>query len=158
MGKMLGVIEKLSSCETLFLTAFLGGGMVFILCMIVRWICVARQRKRRERQRCMEEKRKLQYALPRWDNGYIRTRLQNSLKVEEIGEEGRQVRVHLGYARVLLGKIKEAPLTIADRLQAEEMCKTFALYRGKECWTASELRGLNDLCSALLKLSAKYAV
>ena len=158
MDKMLGVIEKLSSCERLLLTAFLGGGMVFVLCILVRWVCLVRQRKRRERQRNMEVERQVQYTLPRWDNGYIRTRLQNSLKVENMDEEGRHVRVRLGYARILLGKIKDAPLTIADRLQVEEMGKAFALYREKECWTASELRGLNDLCSALLKLSAKYAV
>ena len=63
-----------------------------------------------------------------------------------------------GYARALLGKLRGAPLSVAERLQAEEMSKVIALYRGKENWTVEEVRGLNDLCAALLKLSAKYAV
>ena len=73
-------------------------------------------------------------------------------------EGARQVRVRLGYAWILLGKVNAAPLTVAERLQAEEMEKALALYRGKSEWTAWEVRGVNDTCAALLKLAAKYAV
>ena len=116
-----------------------------------------RKRKRIERIERAELERRLQYALPQRENEYIRARLQTSLRVEG-AEESRQAHVRLGYARALLGKVRGAPLTVAERLQTEEMGKTLALYRGKEAWTAEELRGLNDLCAVLLKLSAKYAV
>ena len=117
-----------------------------------------KKRKRREKLRRAEVERRLQYTLPQRDNAYIRARLQSSLQVETDDSEVKQVRVRLGYAWALLGKLRGAPLSIAERLQAEEMNKAFALYRRKESWTAEEVRGLNDLCAALLKLSAKYAV
>ena len=58
----------------------------------------------------------------------------------------------------MLGKVKAAPLTIAERLQTDEMMKVFTLYQGKEEWSVEEVRSLNELCAQLLKLSAKYAV
>jgi hypothetical protein len=100
----------------------------------------------------------VQYTLPQRENGYIRERLNTALHISEGQDCAKQARVRLGYARILLGKVKAAPLSVAERLQTEEMDKAFALYRGKTLWTAEELRGLNDLCSVLLKLSAKYAV
>ena len=123
----------------------------------IRTVLARRKRKRTERIERAEMERRLQYALPQRENAYIRARLQTSLRVEG-AEESRQAHVRLGYARALLGKVRGAPLTVAERLQTEEMGKELALYRGKEIWTAEELRGLNDLCAVLLKLSAKYAV
>ena len=117
-----------------------------------------RRRKYRERLGHAEVERRMQYTLPQKDNGYIRERLQNELKVKGMGEELKNVYVRVGYARVLLGKVKAAPLTIAERLQTDEMSEKLTLYRGKEGWTVEEVRGFNDLCAALLKLSAKYAV
>ena len=49
-------------------------------------------------------------------------------------------------------------MTVAERLQIEEMEKILALYYDKKEWTAEELRSVNELCSSLLKISAKYAV
>ena len=116
------------------------------------------RRKHREKMERAEIKRRLQYTLPQKDNGYVRERLQNNLKVEGVDMEMRKVAVRMGYARALLGKVKAAPLTIAERLQTEEMGDVFTLYREKERWSAEEQRHFNDVCAALLKLSAKYAV
>ena len=143
------------------LAAVLTGVSLFILLYAAVWsvrvVRMAKKRKRREKMRRAEKERRLEYTLPQKGNGYIRERLQSSLQVE-LGKESKQARVRLGYACALLGKLQGAPLTIAERLQAADMAETFALCRGKEVWTAEELRRLNDLCGALLKLSAKYAV
>jgi hypothetical protein len=136
-------------------------GVVLAFCAGV-WMTVAvvnaQKRKYREGMERAEIVRRLQYTLPQKDNGYIRERLQNSLKIEDVEIERRKVCVRLGYARALLGKVKAAPLTIAERMQADEMDGIFTVYREKECWTVAELRSFNDVCAALLKLSAKYAV
>ena len=133
------------------------GSLAF--CTGIWMLCTLFSKQRRKRQKEMQRaERELQYTLPQRDNGYIRERLQNGLKVETMSEEMKNVRVHLGYARALLVKVRSAPLTIAERLQTDEMDKTFALYRGKEGWTVEELRALNEVCAVLLKLSAKYAV
>jgi hypothetical protein len=136
-------------------------GVVLAFCAGV-WMTVAvvnaQKRKYHEGMERAEIVRRLQYTLPQKDNGYIRERLQNSLKIEDVEIERRKVCVRLGYARALLGKVKAAPLTIAERMQADEMDGIFTLYRAKECWTVAELRSFNDVCAALLKLSAKYAV
>ena len=131
---------------------------VYMLVCIIRTVLITRKRKRKERLERMALERRMQYTLPQSENEYVRMRLQSALRVGMADEEGRWARVRLGYARILLGKVKDAPLTVAERLQTEEMGKAFALYRGKEVWTAEELRGLNEVCAALLKLSAKYAV
>ena len=111
--------------------------------------------KRRRLQ--AEIAKRVEYTLPQRENAYIRARLQDGLRVAD-GEKRTSGCARLGYARVLLGKVKSAPLSIADRLMAEEMEKAFALYHGKTSLTVEELRGVNDLCASLLKLSAKYAV
>ena len=135
--------------------------VTFAFCTVVALIhamVALCKRKRREKLRLAEAERRLQFTLPQRENEYIRVRLQNELQVQEETAQTRQVRVRLGYARALLGKLRGAPLSVAERLQAEEMGKVLALYRGKENWTVEEVCGLNDLCAALLKLSAKYAV
>ena len=131
---------------------------LYMVLAIIRAVFAIRKRKRREKAQRTALARKMQYTLPQSENEYVRMRLQSALRVEKTDEEEKWARVRLGYARVLLGKVKGAPLTVAERLQIEEMGKVFTLYRGKEAWTVEELRGLNDLCTALLKLSAKYAV
>ena len=136
---------------TLFLVVYMA------MCAIRAGFAV-RKRKRREKARRMAFARQVEYILPQSENEYVRMRLQSALRVEKTDEEEKWARVRLGYVRALLGKVKGAPLTVAERLQIEEMGKVFTLYHGKEVWTVEELRGLNDLCAALLKLSAKYAV
>jgi hypothetical protein len=148
---------KTPSCSAVWLLgsiafAFSASGWLLLFVLVIR------QRKRRKKEGCALVSRRMQYTLPQRENGYIRTRLQNGLKVENMDEGARQVRVRLGYARILLGKVNTAPLTVAERLQTEKIAKTLALYRDKNEWTAWEVRGVNDTCATLLKLAAKYAV
>ena len=119
------------------------------------------ERKRRR----AEIERRLCYTLPDRENGYVRERLNVALKIPEteLGEDvggsfdGKEF-VKLEHARLLLNKIKEAPLSQAERLQTEEIGKTFSLYVHKEKWSPADLRAVNEICGILLKLSAKYAV
>ena len=137
----------------------LGGFMYLVLfCSLSARRAILDRRKRRE-----EISRRLQYTLPQRDNSYIRARLHTALNCEENAFNadmggGKEGKIPFQYVQELLCKVKESPLTMAERLQVEEMSKTFALYDGKEEWTTEELRGVNDLCGALVKLSAKYAV
>ena len=105
-------------------------------------------------------KRKLQFTLPDRENAFVRARLNTVLKVEEQeGEESTEnPPLKLGYASTLLKGLKQAPLSPAERLQAEDIESAFSMYLQKEGWTAGDLRAVNDLCSSLIKLSAKYAV
>lgn len=106
------------------------------------------------------KKRAIEYALPDRDNEYIRSRLSTVLHTDaaENSGENYQETVRLGYARKLLAKVKEAPLSLAERLETEEIGRVFALYLTKSEWKANEYRTVNELFSVLLKLSAKYCV
>lgn len=132
------------------------GGIVYLL--LLSLLALRRLRMERKKRRA-ELARRLQYTLPQRENTYIRTRLNTALQTSGEGEERElQLAVQLRYTQILLGKLRSAPLSVAERLQAEEMGKLLNLYKGKENWTVREVNGLNDVCAALLKLSAKYAV
>ena len=133
----------------------LGSSYLYASC-----ICALRHRARVKKQRRLDCLRRIEYALPDKDNSYIRARLHTVLQApsEENGAKDGAQPVRLGYARKLLAKVLEAPLSAAERLQAEDIKKTFALYLAKEKWDSDDLRTVNDTFSCLLKLSAKYAV
>lgn len=108
-----------------------------------------------------KKRRDLEYALPQKDNEYIRSRLNTVLHTEELSggeEDGYKETVRLSYARKLLARVKQAPLSVAERLETEEISRIFALYLSKSDWKANEYRTVNELFSVLLKLSAKYCV
>jgi hypothetical protein len=141
------------------LTSF--GGLTYLLLFLTlsaRRAVLARRRLRAEAER------RIQYTLPERDNTFVRARLHTALRSDNAfnaytgGENTQKRSVRLAYAKTLLSKAKEAPLTVAERLQIEEMEKILALYYDKKEWTAEELRSVNELCSSLLKISAKYAV
>ena len=138
------------------------GGMLYLLLfgvLTLKKTIVARKRRR------AEIARRLCYTLPDRENTYVRARLNTALQISEsdVNEDmgslfDEKSSMKLEHARTLLSKIKEAPLSQAERLQAEELGKTFALYLHKEKWTPTDLRAVNEICGMLLKLSAKYAV
>lgn len=153
-------------CSTFYPTEKQGVSTVWLLfCMlgIIHLLllgalfCKERSRERK-RQRARVE-RQLRYTLPDRENSYVRTRLNTALHVkEEPEEETEPTPVRLEYAQELLCRVKNAPLTAAERLQTEEMETQFALFVKKADWTANDVRCTNELCAALLKLSAKYSV
>lgn len=105
--------------------------------------------------------RKLKFTLPDRDNSYVKARLNTVLQPEnklETEPEGEKKTFRLEHARQLLAKIKEAPLTRAERLEMEELSKLFNAYLKKYKWTSEDVRLINEMFAYLLKLSAKYSV
>lgn len=142
--------------------------MFFLLGMVVAFsisllflLCVYMRKKITSKKNAQ---RKLLYTLPDRENTYIRARLNTVLQaktkgIDELGFESAETTAYsFGYARELLSKVKEAPLTLIERAQAEEIGKLFGLYLHKTAWNAKDIHVLSDAFSALLKLSAKYAV
>ena len=128
--------------------------VVGLVCLAI-WI----KRKVTERKNARAEvERRIVYTLPDRDNSYVRTRLNTTLYVKSGETEVEPAPMKLGYARELLNGIKNAPLTVAERLQAEEMGAMLSVLVHKEEWSLGDVRCANDLCASLLKLSAKYAV
>lgn len=133
-------------------------GAIYLLLLFCIW---ARRKAQYKRKMKRKEKRNIEYTLPERDNTYIRARLHTVLNPETAGFEGEETteeKIDVGYASELLTLIRNARLTVAERLETEEMKKAFALLENKESWTNSDLRAANDSLARLLKLSAKYAV
>ena len=160
VAAFVGVEERagLVSCSAL---CIVGGSFYLLLFSLLSLRRMVRERKRRR----MEIRRRMQYTLPDRENSYVRMRLNTALQVPKMGmnedmdmAKANKGVIKLGYARQLLNKVREAPLSPAERLQAEEMEKAFALYFHKDGWTREELQTVNELCASILKLSAKYAV
>ena len=163
------------SIEFLLVTAagflFIAAGFyVLITCGLILHAHIIRRKKRRA-----EILRKVQYTLPEKDNTYIRERLNTALhtqrhmqtnmsdapvsKVEKtMAEMENKESFQTAYAKKLLLKIQEAPLTKAERLEMEEVSRLFSAYLKKSRWTVEDMRLINDMFSYLLKISAKYAL
>ncbi|MBE7079296.1 MAG: hypothetical protein E7380_05510 [Clostridiales bacterium] len=147
-----------SSASFFAVGCFLSCGGVGLLLVA----CVEGLGKRRAKKRAQKEERlrRIQFALPDKENAFVRERLHTVLQVPPPLEEERSLPapVRFSYAKKLLAKVLEAPLSAAERLQAEDIGKTFSLYLKKEAIGERDLRGINETFAALLKLSAKYEV
>ena len=150
-----------------------GGFMYFLLGMagavFITFLIFLGVKIRQKTTKNKKNQRKLIYKLPDRENTYIRARLNTVLQaktkaIDELGFDCAETlrtetaAYSFGYARELLSKVKEAPLTLIERAQAEEIGKLFGLYLRKTAWNANDIHVLSDAFSALLKLSAKYAV
>ncbi len=141
-----------------FVLAVLGGVVypIIFLC-----ICARKGIKnRREKRRAIE--RKLKYTLPEKDNAFIRSRLNTVLKSSEneTGEAGANAEKYfrLEYARKLLNALKNASVSVAERLEITELSALFEAYLKKTEWKMAEVKTVNDALSRTLKLCAKYSV
>ena len=126
----------------------------------------------RRKKRRADILRKVQYTLPEKDNTYIRARLNQALNTANIpickAEEANLIKqtfpkgdkedIHASYARKMLEKLQEAPLTKVERLEMQEVARLFSALLKKSRWTVEDVRLMNDMFSYLLKISAKYAV
>ncbi len=148
----------------LFVVAFLELAVGFYAVLSIVYFV---KRKREQRRKAREEIcRRAVYMLPDRENTFLRERLQTGLRVEEEATEKALLKtakeglkdVRFEYARKLISRLKASPLSAADRLETENLSRLVALYTVSENPTIADLRSLNDCLSALLKLSAKYAV
>ena len=131
----------------------------FLCLLFVFWL---REKHAQKQRRFAEKCRDLKYTVPDRENNYVRTRLQTTLshphiESAEIKDDKTPI-LHLEYVKKLLVSIRNAPLSMTERLETEDMATLFNAYLCKSKWTAEDVRAVNDLFSRLLKLSAKYAV
>ncbi len=119
-----------------------------------------RAKRKARRARREEILRKLKFTLPDRENAFVQARLHTALQPAPQKEEtgGEKVTFRLEHARALLAKIKNAPLSKTERMEAEELTKLFNGYLKKSECTAEDVRILNETFGYLLKLSAKYSV
>ena len=62
------------------------------------------------------------------------------------------------YIKKLLAVLKEAELSVADKIKMNDYLSLVGVYTVKPEWTGKDLQTVNELLSAVIKLSAKYAV
>lgn len=140
--------------RTAFATLAILGGISYI-----GLICTLELRKRLQKRRELRELsvKKTEYALPDKENTLVRERLNTVLKtVTE--EESAETYFRFVHAQKLLAKVREKPLTNAERLETEEMDALFHAFSKKEKWNFEDIRIVNEAFARVLKLSAKYAV
>lgn len=138
-------------------TAWAVGASLFAVVLILLIIALIKRGRARKRKRA-EEGRRVQYTLPDSRNTYVRSRLNTALQVKEADAEEVEHALRLEYVRDLLYKLKNAPLSPAERLETDEMAGLLAVYAEKKSWSAWDLRVMNDCFARLLKLSAKYTI
>lgn len=146
-------VTALGACGLLIAFGF--GYLAVGISFSVR-IRVQKRRAKRE-----EVLRKLKFTLPDKDNDFIRARLNTTLSPTAKAanaSDGEKKTFRLEHARQLLEKVKNAPLSKAERMEAEELSNLFYAYLKKSKWTAEDIRLLNEMFAYLLKLSAKYSV
>lgn len=145
-------ISILLTMHAFSVLAILGGALYLSLYFALR----AKEKRDTRRRQRQEIERKVEYALPEKENTFVRERLQTAL--QPIEEKGDGQPPHFLHAQKLLWKVRCAPLSVAERLEIEELSQQLKTYLEKEMLSAEEVRKVNDIFSRLLKLSAKYAV
>lgn len=155
-GCMLALFVRVDG-ESVFRLAVFLISLIGIVYAPLSGILALRRRMRAKRVRVFEEKRRLQFALPERENGYLRDRLRTALQPFSPPEE-EGARVSLRYARRMLARVKESPLSPLERIELEETAAFVALLAKKEIWSATDAKSLNEVLSRLLKLAAKYEV
>lgn len=121
------------------------------------------RKKEKKRRMQAELKRREQFVLPDKDNSFIRARLHTALQdantsLLQESNGVKQESFRFDYVRKLLTRLKNAPLSTAERLQTEDLEKTLGYCLQKERLHTDDVRLVNDTFSAVLKLAAKYAV
>ena len=134
------------------------GGVLYLTVFLSLSLLKRREIKRKERE---EQARRVQYSLPDKENAYLRARLHMVLQTPE--EPSKKTMpsekyFRLEHARKMLSCLKEKPLSVAERLEMDELRAIVSLYEKKERVEAEELRTVNDAFARILKLSAKYEV
>lgn len=132
---------------------------LFLLLILKR-----KEKDRLRREKKLQESRQAMFTLPDRENTFVRDRLNTSLQAAgEEKSEGEEYdleesKLRLNHVREMLAKLKSAPLSPGDRLETEGISRLITLYATKNLLSAKEIRDLNDCLSAVLKMTAKYAL
>ncbi len=119
-----------------------------------------KERARARKKARAEKSRQLEYTLPQKENTFIRERLHTTLREEENSQTtfGEEIEFRFAYANALLNKIRAQTLSVAERLETNELAKVLALYKEKGTYVNEDVRLLGETFSRVLKLAAKYGV
>ena len=126
-------------------------------------VFIANYKKRKHYKKEFRQATKdLQFTLPEKGNEFIRARLHTVLN-ENSRANDTQIRAFakdysLGYIKKLIALLRTNELSPADRIKTEEYAKEISAYISKTEWTGNDLQTVNELFSAVIKLSGKYAV
>ncbi len=131
------------------------GGINYLLLFFLLGI---RNKIAERKRRRAELARRVQFTLPDRGNSYVRERLQTTLQPPTPGAEEGTEPLYLGYATELLAKLKNAPLSMSERLRIEEMAAYLALCRQMSTWQEQEVKSVNETLAQLLKMAAKYEI
>ena len=159
-GVVLALILQIPWGETGVFFAITAGLIGFVYLFLFVGLTIREKIDKRKKERAKIERR-LQFALPDKDNSFVRARLNTVLRLDERPDfvmPALENDLSFSHARALLAKVREAPLSTAERLETEEIAKMVALYLQKKDFTAQDTRTLNEAFARILKLSAKYAV
>jgi hypothetical protein len=99
--------------------------------------------------------------LPEREHSFLKERLLTALSDKNANGDAVVAcakDVKLGFVYRMLAELKKAPLSAADRLETENLSESLKKYVEKSDLTGADLSGFNDSMSAVLKLSAKYAL
>ena len=159
----LALIKKMPSdgCALLFLGIVAFGAVGYFLLCAVEKIRARSAEKRRKRTAAKAVGLQNFNRLPDGENAFLKERLLTELSDKNAAGEtvvSSVKDVKLGFVYRMLAELKKAPLSAADRLERENLSEKLKKYAEKEGLTGSELRSFNDSMSAVLKLSAKYAL
>ncbi|MBQ8323385.1 MAG: hypothetical protein IJX91_05410 [Clostridia bacterium] len=134
------------------------GGILYLILFVSFAVWRKRLAEKKERE---ERARRLKYTLPDRENAYVRARLNTVLRTPN--EPSKEPSVaekyfRLEHARKMLSAVREKEISMAERLETDELSALLSLYAKKESVDSEDLRVINDAFSRVLKLSAKYDV
>lgn len=135
------------------LIVFLGSGVVWLpIFLLLQKAFSSRKKEGIERG--------IEFTLPDRENSYLRSRLATTLNPDFVGLERKEEALSIGFTQALktLSKILQAPLSPAERIEAEGMKEALEHYKDRQTFSAKDVREINDAFARLLKLSGKYAV
>ena len=155
--------QMVQACPAPFLIVLLLLILILIFLLVkefVRTMSALKRKMRAKRQAKMQEKRAVAFALPDRENAFIKERLHQVLDVvDTVIEKGKvQTAFEFLYARKLLGKLRDKPISATERLELMEMLAFFDASLQQKSWSINDLRAVNDSFSRILKLCAKYSV
>ncbi len=141
---------------------FAAVGICFLLFLMIALAAFTkRKRKELEEKRKAEIERDATFTLPDRENEFIKERLKNHLKPQKEGQKEYKFSEcvpSFDYTRSILSKLKAAPLSVSDRLQAQNISHDVTHFAFQERLSPEDIRVLNDRLSDMIKLSAKYAI